>query len=335
MIMLVPLLSVALAVLGALANATSSVLQRKADRDEPEDRSGLAMMWDLAHKPTWVGGILAIIAGFLLQAGALATGPIALVQPILVLELPLTLLLAGLVFRSRLHPREWTAVAGMGAGLGLMLFALQPSGGSPQAASAIRWIAGVVTVLAVAGLFVRLGYRVHHTRRAAYLGIATGIGFGFTATLIAGITAAYATTGIGGVFTTWQTYLLIVLGPAFFFLLQKTMQAGRLVASQPALTLADPVVAAAFGLAVFGEHVRTGGWLTAALLGAALVAAGTLLLVRSPLLRDSSDERQDGKRQVSERQAGKPAPVSRDHCSWRGMGVPLTGRDVTRDRGRR
>ncbi|HEX5346376.1 MAG TPA: hypothetical protein VFW64_04635 [Pseudonocardiaceae bacterium] len=32
---------------------------------------------------------------------------IALVQPILVLELGFTLLLAGAVFHSRLHQREW------------------------------------------------------------------------------------------------------------------------------------------------------------------------------------------------------------------------------------
>jgi hypothetical protein len=59
-------------------------------------------------------------------------------------------------------------------------------------------------------------------------------GFRLLASLVAG-------GGLGGVFTAWQTYLLIVLGPLFFFLLQKTMQAGRLVASQPALTLANPI----------------------------------------------------------------------------------------------
>ena len=80
-------LSVSLAVLAAWANAAASVLQRKADREEPDDRTGLAMLWDLAHKPAWIAGIAAVIVGFLLQAGALATGPIALVQPILVLEL--------------------------------------------------------------------------------------------------------------------------------------------------------------------------------------------------------------------------------------------------------
>jgi hypothetical protein len=107
------------------------------------------------------------------------------------------------------------------------------------------------------------------------------------AALVAGIGAAYSASGIGGVLRAPQTYLVIVLGPGFFFLLQKTLQAGPLVASQPALTLADPLVSVAFGIAVFDEHLRTGTWLILALFGAALIIACTVLLARSPLLQGS------------------------------------------------
>jgi drug/metabolite transporter (DMT)-like permease len=102
------LLSVALATSAALANASSSVLQRKVAREQAEaSSSGLAMLWALAHKPGWWAGIAAIIVGFGLQAGALATGPLALVQPVLVVELAFTLLLAAAVFHTRVHRREW------------------------------------------------------------------------------------------------------------------------------------------------------------------------------------------------------------------------------------
>ncbi|PZS39515.1 MAG: hypothetical protein DLM62_07895 [Pseudonocardiales bacterium] len=286
------MLSIALAVLAAMANAAASVLQRKADRDEPEGGagSGLRMLWHLAHKPVWFAGIAAIIVGFLLQAGALATGPITLVQPILVLELGFTLLLAAVVFHSRLYTREWTAVGGMTIGLALLLYSLQPSGGDRHAASPTLWAIAIAVTLAIAVVFIALGYRGHHARRAAYLGLATGTGFGLIASLVAGITTAYAGGGVGGVFTAWQTYLVIVLGPLFFFLLQKTMQAGRLVASQPALTLANPIVAFGIGITIFGEHVRTGGWAAGAAMGAVLIAGCTLLLARSPLL-DADDAR--------------------------------------------
>jgi len=81
--------------------------------------------------------------GFLLQAGALATGPIALVQPVLVVELGFTLLLAAAVVpHQSARAGEWAAIAGMTGGLALLLFALQPSGGNHGGTPAIRWAAG-------------------------------------------------------------------------------------------------------------------------------------------------------------------------------------------------
>ncbi len=38
---------------------------------------------------------------------------------------------------------------------------------------------------------------------------------------------------------------------------------------------------------VFGEHVRTGPWLVGSVAGAVLLAAGTILLSRSPVLESS------------------------------------------------
>jgi drug/metabolite transporter (DMT)-like permease len=102
------ILSYWLAVLAACANATSSVLQRKANRRVPQEENlSPRLIWSLLHEWVWFGGILAVIAGFLLQAAALSSGQPAAVEPILVLELPATLILASRVFRSRLGWREW------------------------------------------------------------------------------------------------------------------------------------------------------------------------------------------------------------------------------------
>jgi len=265
------------------------VLQRKVAREQAEpSSSGRAMMWDLAHKPGWWAGIAAIIVGFGLQAGALATGPLALVQPVLVVELAFTLLLAAAVFHTRVHRRQWAAVVGMTAGLALLLYSLQPSGGNHGGAPTLRWVAGIVVVLLIVGVLFRAGADASHDRRAAYLGVATGAGFWLTAALVAGVVGNYAAHNLSGILLGWQTYVLIVLGPGFFFALQKTMQAGSLIASQPALTLTNPIVAAVFGVAVFGEHTRTGGWLVAAFLAAALIVGATALLARSPMLDDAN-----------------------------------------------
>jgi hypothetical protein len=142
-------------------------------------------------------------------------------------------------------------------------------------------------------VLVVLGHRSRYARRAALLGVATGVSFGFTAALIAGMTAAF-TDGIVGVLTAWQTYALLVAGPAGFLLLQHALRAGRLVASQPGMTLANPLVAIGWGIVVFGEHVRGGGWIVVEAAGGAVIAACTLLLAHSPLLQGSAGEREEG-----------------------------------------
>lgn len=285
------MLSISLAVLAALANATASVLQRQATRDEP-DRKVLnwRLLWDLVHRPVWIAGILVIVVGVVLQAGALGTGRISVVQPLLVLELPFALILASLTLRSRLHAREWLSAAGMAAGLALLLYALSPSGGSPEAASLLEWGLGIAAALGLVAAFAWWGLRKTGAYRAAMLGIATGVVFGLVATLIGAIAETFTSDGIAGVATAWQTYLFVVLGPVGFFLLQNALQAGRLVASQPALTLSNPIVAVAWGVVLFSEEVRTGPWLVGAVAGAGLIGTCTVLLSHSPLLQGQSGQ---------------------------------------------
>jgi drug/metabolite transporter (DMT)-like permease len=278
------MLSVVLAILAAMANATASVLQRKAARRQPADESlSVRLLWDLVHQPAWIGGITAILIGFALQAAALATGPILLIQPVLVVELAFTLLLSGYVFRTRLRAREWTAVAGMSVGVALLLVAFAPHGGDPRQASALAWALGCGVTVAVVGTLVVLGLRARRARRAAFLGVAVGVWFGFTAALVAGMTAAFD-AGFGEAMRSWQTWSILVVGPLGFVLLQNALRAGRLVASQPGMTLSNPLSAVAWGVVVFGEQVRDGEWIIAQIAGAALVAGCTVLLARSPLL---------------------------------------------------
>lgn len=294
-------LSVVLAVLAAMANATASVLQRKAARRQPDDDSlSVRILWDLAHQPAWIGGITAIVIGFALQAAALATGPILLIQPILVVELAFTLMLSGFVFRSTLRAREWTAVAGMSAGVAVLLVAFAPGGGDPRQASVTAWAIGCGATAAVVGTLVVLGYRVRYARRAALLGIAVGVWFGFTAALVAGMTAAFE-AGFGEAMGAWQTWSLVVVGPLGFVLLQNALRAGRLVASQPGLTLANPLAAVGWGVAVFGEQVRDGVWIIAQVGGAALVAGSTVLLARSPLLQGAEGKTEGAPVEESDR----------------------------------
>lgn len=286
------MLSAVLAVFAAVANALATVLQRKAARDQPAGENlSWRLIWHLLHRPIWFAGVLAVITSFLLQATALGNGRISVVEPILVLELPATLVLSSFVFGSRLGGREWGTSAMMTAGLAALLFALAPSGGSPTTVTWQEWTVGVGANLLLIGAGVVWGRSTSQAgaSRAAVLGATTGCTFGLTAALMKGMTSVFE-RGFVAVLTSWQLYAMIAAGIGAMFLLQSAVHAGRLLAVQPGLTLADPVVSVLWGVLVFDEHVRTGLFLVPALLGMAAVVAAVPILARSPLLSGEAGE---------------------------------------------
>jgi multidrug transporter EmrE-like cation transporter len=93
--------------------------------------------------------------------------------------------------------------------------------------------------------------------------------------------------GLVGFLTAWQTYAFGAVGVGAVFLLSNAMQAGPLVASQPALTLGDATVSMILGVIVYEEHIRTGWWLLPELAGIALIVAGVFALARIPPAEDA------------------------------------------------
>jgi drug/metabolite transporter (DMT)-like permease len=298
-----------LAVLAACANATSSVLQRKANRQAPtRENLSLRLIWSLVHKPVWFGGVLAIIAGFLLQAAALGNGQLSVVEPILVIELPATLILAARVFGARMHRREWASTAVMTVALAGLLYALSPSSGRPDDVRWYTWVTGAGINLAFVAAMVAWGRRGPAGRgprsgqssalQAAVLAVAAGTTFGLTAALMKGMTATFS-QGLGVLLTSWQLYAMIAAGVLAMFLVQSAMNAGRLVAAQPGLTLSDPIVSIMWGVFVFHEQVRGGWFIVLAVFSGLIMVSAVLVLAGSPLLsgqRTDSQCADDGRR---------------------------------------
>lgn len=279
-------------VISALLNASASVLQRRSAKAEPESAAfSLRMFVDLMRRPGWILGIAAMISGFLLHGISISLSRIALVQPLLVAELPFTLILASWVFRLRIPRGEWLAICLQSAGLGAFVGCLAPTGGRPDQVPITMWALAIGATVAGVAVLVLLGYRGRHEHRAALLGVATGGAFGLNSSLIAGVGAVVSHGG--NLFLTWQTYGVAVVGPVSFFLLQNALSAGNLVASQPGFTLTNPLVSVAWGLAVFGEQARSGVFLVGTLIGAVLIVAGTIVLSRSHLLDPSAAGRED------------------------------------------
>jgi hypothetical protein len=69
---------------------------------------------------------------------------------------------------------------------------------------------------------------------------------------------------------------------------QSAFQAGHVAASLPAMSVANPVLASAMGVVLFGEHLDAHGaaaWLVASVAIVAMLI-GTVWLSRSPLVTE-------------------------------------------------
>jgi len=278
-------MAVVLVLLATIANATALVLQRKAAQDSARARGVSAgRLRDMVQRPAWLAGTSIFAVAVTLQAIALSLGSIALVQPVLVMELPFTLLLGWFVLGGALRRREWIAVGIMSVGLVVLLVTLQPSGGDALGAGVLVWIPGTIVTLGLLGLASAVAERSRAVARAAWYGVAAGIGSGFVAVIAKAMSEALLQGGLGGVLTTWQSYLLVPVAPAAFLTLQHALRAGRLLASQPGLILGNPLLASIWGIGLLGEEINGGAALLGGLAGAVLLTVGVFLLSRSPLL---------------------------------------------------
>jgi drug/metabolite transporter (DMT)-like permease len=285
------MITIVLALCAAVSNAVATVLQRRAAREAPsEERFRLALVLDLVRRPTWLAGIGALIAGFGFQAAALSGGDLAVVQPVLAVELPLTLFIAGRVFHRSAGPRARVGAVVMSAGLAAFLFGLSPRAGTDQV-HWIRWVLAGAVAGAVTVTLVVLS-RAGGPTGACLLGAAAGLGFGMTAALMKAATARIP-EGIAAVFASWQLWVMVAAGVLSLFLLQNALQSGTLVAAQPAVTFTDPATGVLLGVLLFHEHVRLGGWLALELFGVIAIVAGSIELARSPLVGggDEPDQR--------------------------------------------
>jgi drug/metabolite transporter (DMT)-like permease len=289
--------AILLAVAACFCTATASVCQRKGARDDQAAGFDVRLVFRLARRPIWLLGIASMIGGFAFQLTALRFGELSLVQPILAAELLFVfgyLAVAG-SRRAKMKPRDWLAATAMSAGIGVFLRIASPSGGRLHAPGSSWLLAGLITFGAVLGALAvafGLGDRpgASRSRRAAVLGSATGISWGFMAAVIKEL-SSHLGDGIGAIFSTWSLYVLVAAGAATMILASHALAAGPLAASQPGFTILDPLSASLLGVFLFGEHIQTGALALAGEAAAlAVVLAGAVALSRSCLIVGENEQ---------------------------------------------
>lgn len=274
-------LALAFALLTALANALALMTQHLASTRARATTKGWALAWNLARQPLWLAGWIGLVASLVFQALALHFGPLAEVQPLLVSELVMSLVLRRLWLNQRVSRKAWWASALTVGGLALFLGAGNPTGRILVPATSSWRLPIVVCLLALAAL-VALARTGTPARRAASLGAATGVAWALEATLIKAVTNTLVESGVRGALTHWTIYGFVLVGVTGLLVEQAALHVGPLRASQPLIVTVDPVVSVVLGLWLYGETLHPGvAHLALTGLGLAVAVAGVVALTQS------------------------------------------------------
>ncbi|WP_433801055.1 DMT family transporter [Actinomycetospora sp. CA-084318] len=271
-------LAIALALLAALLLAVGSVAQRRAAGRVPDDEaSGLGLLRRLVRSPVWWAGSVGDAGGFVVQAAALGVGSLLLVQPLLVTTLLFALPLEAWTGGRRITARDAVWALVLAAALALFLVIGEPTAGQDRAPFA-AWVPTGSVLVAVLLACLLLAARRHGRVRAAALAVATGIAYGVLAALTKSV-VDLLTDGIVPLLLGWETWVLVAAAIGGTYLQQAAFQAGDLATTLPAITVAEPLVAALLGLTVLGEQVQADGaeWVLIGALVVVTVVATTVL----------------------------------------------------------
>ncbi|MFC6155769.1 hypothetical protein ACFWUU_04765 [Kribbella sp. NPDC058693] len=226
----------------------------------------------LLKQPAFLGALALNLAGFGLHFVALRLLPLYLAQAGIAVSLVVTALLATRLMSDQLSALEWSAVAAVCVGLGVLAVSAGDAGANVQHHGlTIGIIVGLITI-AVLGATAS---RSQHGVSTALLGMLAGLGYAGVA-----ISARLLQDGsISELFHSPTLYTLPISGALAFILYSLALQRGSVTLATTPMIALQTITPAAVGVFVLNDAVRAGWW-PAAIIGFALSAAGSVILVR-------------------------------------------------------
>jgi drug/metabolite transporter (DMT)-like permease len=276
----IPAVAVIESLVGAACYATSSVLQQQAASEQPPEVSMRpSLLIRLLHSPRWMLGNVADAGGYVMQFLALRRGALALVSPLFVTGLAMSII--GNAYVNHRHPtrREWVASLATVVGLGVFIAVAQPGPGHPRASDS-AWASLFLATTFLTAVTVLLA-RGTPRRRALLLSVATGILYGVTSA-VTEHTGFLLDRGFLHALTNWAPYLLAVISVVGLLVNQSAYQAGDLRLSLPLFTVLEPIVAILIGQFLFQEHIATSaGSIVGEVVGIVVMVVGVFWLAQA------------------------------------------------------
>ncbi len=252
------LVSLIAAIVAAVFYGVASVIQaiavRAASHRTPEEANAGVdprLVVRMLHQWRFVVSICLDALGFLAQLVALQKLPIFAVQAFVAANLAVTAVVASRVIGMTLSWREWAAVLGVVAGVGLL-----GSTAGAQGAAQVSNIFKFALIVAVAGLAVvgLAAAKLNDPYRTTALGITAGFGFGVISI------AARVLNGFEPLQLARDpaAYAIISAGIISFMFYATALEGGSVTVATAAVVLSETIPPAIIGVIFLGDQTRHG-----------------------------------------------------------------------------
>ena len=277
------LLMLAATVLFAIAATLQhSAVGEQTDDLAPDDSLGARQFWALIRSPRWWLGMGSNALGAVLQVLALLLAPITVVQPLAILAVPWTVMMASRVQRHRITGAMWGAVTLSLAGTAWFAVVAVAHAADHETMDTSGIIVGCLLGFGIGGLLALLGARGRPQWRSFAWASAGAVIFGLESGIVKAIGEYVATRDWLTSGTFWFLVIALVAGALLATaFVQQAYATGPAEVVVGILNAVGPVAGVAFGIAVLGEGAEiTGaaGLMMAA--SAALAIVGVVLLSR-------------------------------------------------------
>lgn len=285
-------MAVLTAILAAFLFGVSAVADQRSTKKVRHRKAGSPFIFvDLVRQPLWLTAIAANVAGFALQVVALKFGSLAVVQPLLVADLPFAVLISwqvrrrsgmagGAVAAPIPMPLMLSGVFLTFGGVAGFLAIARPSAGTTHISNTIvaPLALGLVAVLGICMVVARRDLKL----RPLALALACGVNYGVAAFVVKLVTSEFG-GGAAKVFTSWPIYALAIVGPAGFLLNQDALQEGTFLAPvQAIITTADPIISIALAILWLNVHVSSSpAGIAGQVISLAVMTAGIVITAHS------------------------------------------------------
>lgn len=307
------LVSLVAAIVAALLYGVASVMQAVAVRAASRKPAGAVaggvdpgLVVRLLHQWRFVASICLDALGFVAQLVALHRLPLFAVQAFVASNLAVTAVVASWAMGVVLSWREWAAVIGVVAGVGLL-----GSSAGAEGADQVGGVFKVALIVAIGGLAVvgLAAAKLNEPYRTTALGVTAGFGYGVLS-IAARVLTSYAPLALA---RDPAAYAVAAAGVISFLFYATALEGGSVTVATAAVVLSETIPPAVIGVIFLGDQTRP-GLAVVAWGGFFLAVASAVMLARFGEAHHSEDD--VAMADALARQQANAGPAAAGLLSW-------------------